>query len=145
MATNFTIKIKPNKLHTPEGLPGFEIKIKSSGFFFTDYKWTCPPGYMGAVSGVASFIDTGKVSLLVLFKKDRSILDEKSDNPIYGILTGIKPDFAIGSSGMAHVDFSGYKLKKKLEEATSILQMIAEFWLSKKSNTSADWEVIDAN
>ncbi len=145
MATNFTIKIKPNNLHTPEGLPGFEIKIKSSGIFFTDYKWFCLPGYMGAVSGVANFIDTGQLSLLIISKKDWSVFDERSDNPIYGILSGIKPDFAVGSSGMAHVDFSGYKLKKRLEGNTSIHRMIAEFWLTKKTNTRTDWEVIDAN
>lgn len=144
MATNFTIKITPDQLQTP-GFPSFELKIKSSGIFFTDYKWSCPPGFMGAVSGVADFIDTGKLSILVISKKDWSVFDEKGDNPIYALLYHIKPDFAVGSSSWATIDFSGYKLKKKLEGNNSILQMIAEFWLSKKTNTHSQWEVIEAN
>lgn len=143
MATNFTIEILPDDpLKT--NLPSFDLKIKRSGLIFKDYTWSCLPGHIGATSGVADFIETSNLSLLILYKKEFSQFDDEGENPTYGILYGITPKFILDSTGWATIDFSGHSLQKRLKGKKNFLAILKEILKTKQENAHTNWHLINA-
>ena len=142
MATTYKIKIIPDDILVKDR-PSFDLKINSSGLIFTDYSWSCLPGYIGAVSGYADFIQAKSLPLFTLWRKEFSQFDEKGENCIYGILYHLSPDSVVGATGHAIMDYSGYALKKRLEGTKNFTQILKAIFTDGGRKIDTKWELIE--
>lgn len=120
----------------PAPAPTFELKLIRSDFLWTSYSWSCLPGYLSAVSGSAYFTDWGN-SVLSLTSSDGKPC-------CYGLLDKMPSDFAVGSRGGATIDYGGYWLKKRLEGAKNIPEILKEIFRKSDLTMHSNWEIVEA-
>jgi hypothetical protein len=116
MPTNITFKITPDRILFPE-FPSFEINVQVSGWVFTDYTWSCLPGYIAKNSGVVncwSSMPDGDHCWFYLYEHEMSVFDSEGDNRCYGILHNIPNEFTIGSTASSTIHYGGVKVKEQL-------------------------------
>jgi len=148
VANIFKIKISPEDWTGPapmtkddwlKPIPNltFELTMTRLEIFKTTYAWSCLPGNLGAASGSAHFTQLSNSSMLSLFPSDDS-------SRCFGILDNIAPNFTIGSSGSATIDYSGYGLKRRMEGATNFYEILKEIFKKSKFTIHSKWEVLEA-
>lgn len=132
MANTFFYKITPNQVLFPE-YPSFELTVKSSGWFFKDYKWSCLPGYIQATSGVilcSEHSDGNKQSFDLYTEEVCGMFSGCKDNvPRFGCLTNIPLEPKIGSKGFAIIHFGGSKVKHLLRDGNDKAVLYSEWKL----------------